>query len=201
MRFVDESELGFGWIEEDVMARTSHAIVADGGVWLVDPVAWDDAERRAGELGELRGVIQLLDRHARDSAAIAQRLGIAHHRVPRDRLDDAPFEFLPIAGSRFWDEVALWWPEERLLVCADALGTLPYFRSRGERLGLHPFLRLWPPRALRRVFPERILCGHGRAIEEGAADALHESVRTARRRLLPAVVHGARRVLAKRKGR
>ncbi len=35
MRFCDEQEFGFGWLDDDErMRRTSHALVADGGVWL-----------------------------------------------------------------------------------------------------------------------------------------------------------------------
>jgi hypothetical protein len=53
-------------------------------------------------------------------------------------------------------------------------------------------LRLWPPRALRRVFPEHILCGHGSGVHENASHALHEALRTARRRLPAALVNAVR---------
>lgn len=194
MRFCDETELGFGWIAEDErIGRTSHALAVDGGVWVIDPVAWPEAEHRALELGEQRGVIQLLDRHNRDCAAIAGRLGVPHHRVP-ERIEGTPFEFLPVSRSRFWREVALWWPERRVLVCGDAVATLDYFRAGSERLGVHPFLRLRPPRALRRVFPEHLLCGHGEGVHGAeAAPALHEALRTARRRLPAALVAIVRR--------
>lgn len=180
MRFCDERDFGFGWIEDERLARTSHALVVDGGVWLIDPVAWPQAEERARTLGEPRGVLQLLDRHERDSAAVAERLGVAHHRIP-SALD--AFDVLPISGSRFWREVALWWPERRVLVVADALGTIGYFRAPGEPVGVHPLLRLRPPGSLRRVFPEHLLTGHGEGVHDGAAPALHEALRTARRRL------------------
>ena len=193
MRFCDELEFAFGWFDEDdTLVRTSHALLVDGGVWLVDPVESAEAERRALELGRPRGVIQLLDRHERDSVAIARRLGVRHHRVP-SAVDGAPFELLPIVRMRVWREVALWWPERRTLVAADALGTLGYFRAPSERLGLHPGLRLWPPRSLRRVFPEHVLCGHGKGVHGDAAHALHETLRTARRRLPAAILNGVRR--------
>ena len=165
------------------MQRTSHALVADGGVWVIDPVAWNDAEERARLLGEPRGVLQLLDRHDRDCAAVAERLGVPHHVVPTGKLDGAPFEFLRIARSRFWREVALWWREPRVLACADALGTISFFCAPGERLGVHPLLRLKPPRGLRRVYPEHVLTGHGEGVHDDAAAALHEALRTSRRRL------------------
>jgi len=53
-------------------------------------------------------------------------------------LPETPFVVLPVLRSRFWAEVALWWPERRVLVCSDALGTVPhYFTLDGERLGVH----------------------------------------------------------------
>ena len=36
--FVDESDVGFGWIESAKMQRTSHALVAGGRVWILDPI-------------------------------------------------------------------------------------------------------------------------------------------------------------------
>jgi hypothetical protein len=194
MRFCDETSFGFGWMEDGgTAARTAHALVDEGGVWLVDPFEWSEAESRATELGEVRGVVTLLDRHERDAPALAARLGVPHHAVPRRAIAGAPFEFLPVAGSRFWDEVALWWPERRVLACADALGTLGYFRAAGEPLGVHPLLRLRPPRALRRVFPEHVLTGHGEGVHEDAAKALHEALRTSRRRLPAALWRSLRR--------
>lgn len=184
MRFCDELEFAFGWqVDDEPMRRTSHALLAGGDVWLVDPVAWPEAEERARGLGRPRGVLQLLDRHTRDCIAVAERFGVPHHVVPSGTVDGAPFEFLPVLQNRLWQEVALWWPEQRTLVCADAVGTVAYFRAPGERLGLHPFLRLRPPRALRRVYPEHVLTGHGEGVHEDASAALHEALRTSRRRL------------------
>lgn len=194
MRFCDEQDFGFGWLVDDErMRRTSHVLVADGGVWLVDPVAWPQAEQWTRALGQPRGVLQLLDRHNRDCAAVAARLGVPHHVVPTRRIDGAPFEFLAVSRNRFWREVALWWPERRVLVCADALGTIAFFCAPGERLGVHPLLRLRPPRALRRVYPEHVLTGHGAGVHEDAAAALHEALRTSRRRLPAALRRAIRR--------
>ena len=192
-RFCDESDHGFGWIVDEAVGRTSHALVADGGVWFVDPVAWPEAERRALELAEPRGVIQLLDRHERDARALAGRLAVPHHVVPSS-IEGAPFEFVRIAGWRWWREVALWWPEHRVLVFADALGTIGYFRAPRERIGVHPLLRMWPPRQLGELHPQEILCGHGTGVAEDAGDALAEALRTARRRLPAAWLGALRRV-------
>jgi hypothetical protein len=191
----DELKVGFGWIDdEERVRRTSHALVDGGAVWLVDPIDWTEAVERAQRLGTVRGVVQLLDRHARDCTPLARRLEVPLHRVPRERIPAAPFEFLNMINTRWWDEVALWWPQQRTLVVADALGTIGYFHAAGERLGVHPFLRLWPPKALRRVFPEHVLCGHGEGVHDSAAEALHEGLRTARRRLPAAVLNGFRSV-------
>ena len=183
MRFCDEQDFGFGWIDDDLIRRTSHALVLDGGVWLIDPVAWPAAEQRVRESGEPRGVLQLLDRHRRDCASLAATLGVPHHVAPDRPVDGAPFEFLPVLRNRFWREVGLWWPQRRVLAVADALGTIGYFCAPGERVGVHPLLRLTPPRSLRRVYPEHILSGHGEGVHEDSAAALHTALRTSRRRL------------------
>ena len=183
IRFVDELEDGFGWTESERMGRTSHALAVDGRVWLTDPIDGDGVEERIRTLGEPAGVIQLLDRHKRDGAALAERLGVPLHVVPSS-LPETPFRFLPVRRGRWWKEVALWWPERRILVCADALGTLPFFRAGGEPAGLHPFLRLVPPRALRGLGVEHLLVGHGEGIHGAdAAAAIDEALRTGRRRL------------------
>jgi hypothetical protein len=183
-RFCDETDWGFGWIQEERLARCSHALRAEGRVWIVDPVDAPGVEERIRGLGEPAGVIQLLDRHRRDCAAFADRLGVPHHVVPFQGVPGAPFDPTPVVRLRLWREVALWWPEERVLLCGDALGTVGYFVARGERLGVHPLLRLAPPKALGRFVPSHVLCGHGEGIHgDAAAPALEEALATARRRL------------------
>ncbi len=159
LEFSDEFEHGFGWKEQDEkIPRTSHAVRSGGGVWLTDPVDGPGLDERVRELGEPAGVVQLLDRHNRDCAAIAARLGVRLYVV------EAPegTEARQIVQTRFWKEIALWLPEERVLVCADALGSLGYFRAKNEPFGVHPLLRLFPPKhALAGLEPEHILFGHG----------------------------------------
>jgi glyoxylase-like metal-dependent hydrolase (beta-lactamase superfamily II) len=184
VRFCDEFDGGFGWIVEEFLERCSHALVADRRVWLIDPVAGDGVEERIRAAGEAAGVIQLLDRHNRDCAELARRLGVPHHLVPHEAIAEAPFAFLTIREGRWWNEVALWWPDERVLVSGDALGTSRYYQARGERIAVHPLLRLRPPRRqLGRLSPDRILCGHGEGIHARAETALREALRTARRRI------------------
>lgn len=196
IRFVDELEDGFGWIENGPMRRTSHALAAAGRVWLTDPVDGDGVEERVRSLGEPAGVIQLIDRHNRDSAALAARLGVPLHIAPLS-LPGTPFRFLPLLRGRWWKEVALWWPERRILVCADALGTLPFFRVGDEPAGLHPFFRLKRPRALAGLGVEHLLVGHGEGIHgEEAAAAVEHALRTGRRRF-PRWLAGIPRVIRK----
>jgi hypothetical protein len=200
IRFCDQLEFGFGWIVDEFLQRCSHALVADGRVWLIDPVEGDGVDERVRAAGEPAGVIQLLDRHNRDCAAFAARFGVPHHTVPREPLAQAPFEFLLVRKSRWWKEVALWWPERRVLVCADALGTVPALRVGCEPLALHPLLRLVPPRRpLGGIDPRHVLCGHGEGVHgDEAAPAVREALATARRRLPRAWLQGFRSVVRNR---
>jgi hypothetical protein len=182
VRFCDELEGVFGWVVDEFMERCSHALVTNGRVWLIDPLAADGVEERVRSAGEPAGVIQLIDRHNRDCAEVAERLGVPCHVVPLDPV--GPFTFVSIRSGRTWKEVALWWPARRVLACGDALGTAPYYRSRADRLAVHPFLRLRPPRRqLQGLAPATILCGHGECVADGAAEALREALRTARWRI------------------
>lgn len=178
-----------GWISPQprFMQRTSHAVRAGDGVWFVDPV--DDAgmvDAALADLGAPAGVIQLLDRHARDGAAIAERLDVPLVRLPAPGAD-LPFRVVPVIRSRAfrWHEVALWEPERRVLVVAEALGTAPYFRAPGQPVGPHPMLRLFhPPRGLADLEPEHLLVGHGEGLHgPETAAAVRTAVASSRRRI------------------
>jgi hypothetical protein len=179
-RFCDELAYGFSWLADDKEQRCSHALLADGRVWAVDPVAWPEAEERIRALGEPAGVLQLLDRHNRDCAAVAERLGVPHLRIPDSA---APFEVIRLVDVRIWHERALWWPKHRLLVVPEVIGTSSFYLSRDQPLAVHLLLRLTPPRRLARFEPEHILVGHGEGVHEDATAALHEALRTSRRGL------------------
>ena len=88
IRICDETRFGFGWIaaEPALLARASHALRVDGRVWLVDPVDGPEVDAHVRALGEPAGVVQLIDRHDRDCAVLAERYGVPHHRVPLDGL-------------------------------------------------------------------------------------------------------------------
>ena len=184
----DEADFGFGWIasEPPRLQRASHALAADGRFWLVDPVDASGLEGRLQALGEPAGVLQLVDRHARDCARLAERLQVPHYRLPFGGVPDAPFEVRKVMSVPGWREVALWWEDESVLVCTEALGTVRYFRARDEPLAVHPFLRLRQPRGLLDIanclIPDHILVGHGHGVHgEGAAPALRRAVQGARR--------------------
>jgi hypothetical protein len=184
---VDELEAGFGWIdgEKPRLRLASHALAADGRVWILDPTNAPELDDRIRSLGEPAAVVQLLDRHNRGCAEVARRFGVPHHRVPFDGIADAPFEIVRVVRWMRWNEIALWWPGLRVLVCADALGTIPHYFALGdERVGVHPLLRLTPPEVLAGFAPEHVLCGHGEGVHENAAAAVHEALTGCRRRLV-----------------
>ena len=182
VRFCDESEDAFGWIVDEPMARASHALAAAGRVWLVDAVDWPEAVERARTLGEPAGVLQLLDRHDRDCATLAERLDIPHLVAP-DALPGTPFEVVPIRRWKRWQERALWWPARRTLVVADALGTNAFYTGGKGAVGVHLLLRLRPPKALAAYDAERLLVGHGEGIASGAAAAIAVALRRSGRDL------------------
>ncbi|HTX08834.1 MAG TPA: hypothetical protein VME22_09495 [Solirubrobacteraceae bacterium] len=171
--------LGVTWIERGAMARAAHGLLDDGRVWLIDP--YEDAEALAAvaELGTPAGVLQLLDRHNRDCERLAQRLGVPLLRLPA-KAAGSPFQSIPVISNRAWREVALWWAERKTLVVAEAVGTAPAF-ALGRRVGVHPMLRLTPPSKQFAPFePERLLVGHGQAIESGADAALRDALARSR---------------------
>jgi hypothetical protein len=183
-RFCDErGDRGLGWILDERGTRTSHALAARGRVWLVDPVDRPEAVGRALELGEPAGVVQLLDRHNRDCAALAERLGVPHLALP-DEIAGSPFRLVPVVQRRWWAESALWWAEERTLVVAEAVGTNRFYTAGTAPLAVHVVLRLTPPKVLGQLGPAHLLVGHGEGLHgPGTADALARALATARRGL------------------
>jgi len=189
---------GLSWTVREAMTRTSHALVDDGRVWLVDPVDEPEALGRVAALGTPAGVLQLLDRHRRDCAAIAARLSVPHLENPSE-IPGAPFEALPVLRLPKWKETALWWPERRVLVVAETVGTNPLWAAGSGPAGVHPMLRLLPPGRLRGIQPEHLLVGHGEGVHGGAAAAgLEGAYRRSRRDLpslaarLPAMIRSGR---------
>jgi hypothetical protein len=161
------------------MARSAHAVTDGKRAWLIDPFDDEAALTAVAELGPPAAVVQLLDRHNRDCEQIAQRLGAPFLRLP-EAMAGSPFEVVSVISRPWWKEIALWWPAQRTLIVAEAIGTGPLF-GLGRRAGVHPMLRALPPRsALGGFAPERLLVGHGPAVEADAAPALDQALSAAR---------------------
>jgi hypothetical protein len=196
---VDAFDGGVGWLAhpDEAMERTSHALVEDGDVWLVDPVDAEGLDDRLAGMGRVRGVIVLYHYHRRDASAIAAR-----HDVPvllpagmtklsdddlavpvrrfEGRLDDTGYYLREVTTSRFWQEWALF--DGETLVVGESLGTAEYFLAPGERLGVSLVRRPMPPREpLADLDPERVLCGHGEGVFADAAGELRRALVEARR--------------------
>jgi hypothetical protein len=176
VRTYDEFPHGFSWVIDEGPQRASHALTDGSRVWLVDPVDVPEALERARGLGTPAAVIQLLDRHNRDCAAVAERLGVPHLTLP-ETVPDSPLQTFSVLDVPGWHERALWWPEHRLLVVAEAVGTVPFFAFGEDPVGVHPVLRLTPPKALRGYQPQHLLVGHGAGVHgAGASSALREAL-------------------------
>ncbi|MCF2165528.1 hypothetical protein PNP85_02150 [Halobacterium salinarum] len=200
---IDRFEGGVGWIAypEETMQRASHALAvpstddedAEADVWVIDPVDGDGVDELLAELGTVTGVVVLMDRHARDAEAVADRHDVPIY-VPSyvDPEIDAPTQ--PITGSLpgtdfelvrtvdwpIWDEAALY--DGETLVVGDLVGTVDYFLTGREHVGVHPMLRIAPPSPLTDFTPDRILTGHGDGIMQAAARDLEYAADGARRR-------------------
>ena len=183
-RYCDETAFGFSWLVEEPMTRTSHALADGGRVWLVDPLDCPDAIALASALGRPAAVLQLLDRHNRDCVAVAARLGVPHLVVPA-AVPDSPFEVVEVKRWRRWQEVALWWPEQRALVVSEAIGTNRFCTGGKSAVGVHPLLRLTPPKVLADFEPEHLLVGHGEGVHGSeTAVVLRDALRRSRRNIL-----------------
>ena len=145
------------------MQRASHALVADGKVWFVDPVEVDDIVDRGAALGEPAGVLQLLDRHNRDCEARRRAARGPAPKVP-DEVAGSPFEAIAAVRVPGWKETALWWPEHR--GPGRRRGRRheqPLQRRRAAASACTRCCGALPPGKLRGYEPEHLLAGHGAA--------------------------------------
>lgn len=173
---------GITWVEAGAMGRASHAVVDSetGQVWLIDPFEDAQALPAAAGLGKPAAVIQLLDRHNRDGESIARRLRVPLLKMPAI-VPESPFTVIEVVSRSKWREIALWWEAQTTLIVAEAIGTGPLF-ALGRRAGVHPLLRILPPRAAFRGYaPERLLVGHGTPVLSDATGALDDALQNARR--------------------
>ena len=197
----------FAWIADpgEAIQRASAAIVLAEGSLVVDPVDAPGLDEALAARGRVLGVATLLDRHQRDAEAIAARLRVGR-LLPRAlggpgiRIDGV--EERRVIVRRGWHEAALWVADRRLLVCAETLGTSPFFLAReGDRLGVHPLARLFRIRpAFAGLEPRRIAVGHGAPLLENAAEALAAALAHPLRDLPHAWARSARLAARLRKG-
>lgn len=183
----DRGERGFSWTVDELMQRTSHALAVDGRVWLVDPIDDPVAMTRIAGLGTPAGVLQLLDRHNRDCAEVAERLQVPHLVCPGD-VPGSPFATLRLTWRPWWREVALWWADEGVLVVVEALGTNRYYTAGRGPLGVHPLLRLVPPRRVAKFTPRHLLVGHGVGLHGDDAGAVIGAAIADARRGIPSLM-------------
>ncbi len=186
----EEHELGFSWLVDpsEMMERACHVARLGDRVWIVDPLDAPGLDERIAKVGEPAGVLQLLDRHERDCRKLADRLGVPLHRVPFGGVAGSGLEAVAVIRNRLWNEVAIWSAAERALIVPEAVGTARYFRAGDEAVGIHPMLRLTPPRRLAAYRPEHLLSGHGTGMHGPAtAAALADGLAGSRRRLPQAI--------------
>jgi hypothetical protein len=175
------------WIASSpgVMQRASHALALADTTWLIDPVDHPDVRARLEALPPVAGVVQLLDRHGRDCAAMAAEFGAPLCVTPGASIAGTPFEVITVKSGRHWKESALWWPDRGCLVVAEVLGTASYFRAPGQRVGMHPFARIAPPRMLQGYPATHLLMGHGSPVHSPDAGALADAAIARARRSSP----------------
>lgn len=192
---------GASWIAypDETMERASHVLETDAGAIVVDPVDAEGIDDLFADFGDVAGVVVLLDRHKRDAAAVARRhdvpvyvpeaiagveddIDASTERVHR-QLPGTDYGVHTLTSNPAWKEAALYGDADDTLVVPEAVGTAEYFLASGERLGVHPMLRLTPPTKLNRLDPERILVGHGHGVMDDAKGALSDALRGSRGRM------------------
>lgn len=209
---IDRGDDRVGWIAhpDEGMQRASHALVdSDGdgnengteedGVWLVDPVDAGGLDELLAEFGPVLGVVVLLDRHKRDAGAIARRHDVSVYRPTWmhsiDESIEAPVRALgtELGGTGYrvrkrldlpiWKEAVLYRPDDGSLLVPESLGTVDYFCAPGERLGVHPMLRLTPPGDLGGLAVDHVLVGHGPGVTDDAQQAIRDAISGSRSRV------------------
>ena len=200
---VDVGEAGIGWLADpsELMQRTSHAFYgADDRLWLIDPIDVPGLDGFLDSHGEVGGVIVAFDRHRRDAAEIARRFDLpvtvppvldgfvgsidAETRI-RASCETAQLRFHTLLDSRLppWREAAVVGPDGTTVYIPEVLGSAGYYTAPGERVGVHPMLRVAPPRAtMQSLSIQTLWCGHGRGLPDAQAE-VNRAMRDARTRL------------------
>lgn len=210
---IDQWDGGFGWIahpDEDGR-RASHALRANDGVWIFDPLEAPEVYQRIAELGTVKGVVLLSSFHCRDTNQFADRYDVPVYlpswmnrptdeiEVPIKRYEAPPGEWTELAesgvsvrtidSSFWWRETIAYHHTDGTLRVPDLLSPIPEFRMGDEQIGCYLFHRLSPPRnAFSDIDPDRILFGHGEGISEDCKETLDTTLTNARGYLPHALV-------------
>lgn len=186
-------EHGRTWMAhpEAQMQRASHALVANGEVWLVDPLDAADLDEELAALGPVAGVVLLGSEHHRHADRLAARHGVSIHlpawfeedakdfEAPvvefTDGLADTGFRAIELKEG-FWQEAGLYHPERRTLAVSDTFMTA-LFAARTGRVELFPPARLDPPHsALDGLAIDRLLVGHGEPVFENVEERIQRAL-------------------------
>jgi hypothetical protein len=190
LQVIDRWDDGVGWLAHpaETGRRASHAVRADDGVWVLDPVDAPGVDDLLAELGEVAGVAVLSSYHARDAGALAARHDVSVH-IPEwmdrvaERVDGraeryeesfgaSGFEVSRIEPLGDWQEAVAYRPADGTLIVQDLLASGPGYTVADERVGVTLMFRLSPPREpFADLEPERILFGHGEGVFEDATPA------------------------------
>lgn len=202
---IDRFDDGVGWLvyPAETLARASHAVDTDEGLWVLDPLDAPGLDDLLAEFGRVEGVLVCSSWHARDAAAVASRHDVpvsvptwmdrvsGRVDVPVEQRLRAPGEFAFRASTPLpsWQEAVLYRERDGTLYVPESLGTAETFRVADERLGVSIYRRLLPPRSvLSDLDPERVLLGHGSGVFENASGELTHALENARRRASRAFV-------------
>lgn len=198
---IDRWDGGVGWLAhpEETMQRASHLLTSGSDVWLIDPVDAPGVDELIEEFGTVAGVLVTLDRHTRDAAKLAERHDVRVYMpkwvakgadVPGPvtifdrKVPGTAIQVVKVLDKPGWHEAALYNPHDGgTLYVSEAVGNNDYMTVAGERLGVHPMLRLFPPTVLGDFEPERIIVGHGRGVPTDATGALRDALSGSRSRL------------------
>lgn len=205
----ENTENVLSWVAypNEMMERASVMIDTQAGRYAIDPVDCTGLDSEIDRFGGLDGVAVIMDRHSRNARAIAAR-----HDVPvfvpadakrisaaiggplaslEEALEPSDFEVRWLVFNRFWEEAMLYRPTDGTLVVPETLGTASHFTTGAERIGVHPLMRIRPPRrTFRDLTLTRLFVGHGSPVLEVEDDELAMTLSAARRRLPRAWARG-----------
>lgn len=190
---IERWDTGLSWMAhpEAQLQRTSHALVVDDDVWLVDPLDGGNLDDELADLGTIAGVVVLGSEHHRHADRLAARHEVAIH-LPEwfkagakeydaeviefsNELGDTGFEAIELKEG-FWQEAGLYHPERRTLAVSDTFMTAVFAGKEG-RVELHLLARFDPPyEAFENLAVDRLLMGHGEPVFEDVEERMERAL-------------------------